>query len=351
MFGAELGERVYRAGIENFFEFERFIEVEDLATDYRRTGLIVLAWSRRHLEGLREEAAELATGGLHGRVVSGSELLDEIGTNHYPGGLVVEEAGAIHPGRYFAALAGAVSEAGADLHAETPALAIERGGGGFSVRTPRGSIACRDVLLATNGYTDRLLPWLRRRVIPVGSYIIATEPLDEQTAAAISPRGRVFFDSKNFLYYWRLGPDRRLLFGGRASFTPTSVDRTAAILRQAMHRVHPQTRRLRIEYAWGGNVGFTFDRLPHIGRHEGISYALGYCGSGVAMATSFGMYMARRLGERSEVAAERSPFEEIPHPGVPLVPAVYRERPWFLPPAGELFRAVDWWSRRDLPTR
>ncbi len=172
--------------------------------------------------------------------------------------------------------------------------------------------------------------------------------MSEELAASISPRGRAFFDSKNFLYYWHVNADRRLIFGGRASFRPTSIDRTAAILTRALVTVHPQAAHMRIDYAWGGNVGFTFDRVPHLGEHGGIHYALGYCGSGLALGTSFGLRMAKRLGRGSDVADEPSAFERIPYPGAPVVPAMYRGRPWFLPLAGEWFRASDWLSRRGV---
>lgn len=348
-YGPELGERLHRAGVDCFFRFERFLEDERLDAHYARTGLVVLAWSRAHLVGAHEELREARERRLHGRVLAGDELHTEIATDVYPGGLLIEEAGAIDPARYHAALASIAEAAGADLQPLTAALSIERTGGTLRVTTSRGTVVAQEVLLATNGYTDRLLPWLRRRIIPIGSYIIATERVPDALRAELSPRGRVYFDSKNFLNYWRFSRDGRLVFGGRASFAPTSVDRSAAILRRQLHRIHPQTRSLRIDYAWGGKVGFTFDRLPHIGRHEGVSYALGYCGSGVAMATTLGLHVGKRLATGWETAAEPSPFGEIPHPGVPLLPGLYRERPWFLPLAGELFRAADRWTRRGLP--
>jgi glycine/D-amino acid oxidase-like deaminating enzyme len=214
------------------------------------------------------------------------------------------------------------------------------------VITARGRIRSRAVLVATNGYTDGAAPWLRQRVMPIGSYIIATEPLSPEVAASVSPRDRTFFDSKAFLFYWHVNAERRLIFGGRASFWRTDVDRTAAILQHAMHAVHPQTRGVRIDFAWGGNVAFTFDRLPHLGEHDGIHHALGYCGSGVALGTSFGIEMARILGAGTDVARTPSPFERTPFPGAPIVPAAYRGRPWFLPLVGEWYRLNDRLARR-----
>ncbi|MGZ6268945.1 MAG: NAD(P)/FAD-dependent oxidoreductase [Candidatus Limnocylindrales bacterium] len=344
-YGPELGERLHRAGIEAFEVFERVLHQEALACDYRRSGQLVLAWSRKDDLGFERHAAELESDGLPARVVRDGELHDEIGTDAYAAGLVEEMAGGLHPGRFLAALASRAAEAGVDLHEGLPASGIERMAGRLRVRTPGGPIEAEEVVLATNGYTDRLVPWVAARIIPIGSYIIVTEPLDPAVAASVSPRGRMFFDTKNFLYYWRLTPDGRLLFGGRASFAPTSVDHTARILGRAMRRVHPQVAQARIEYAWGGKVGFTFDRLPHIGRRDGVTYALGYCGSGVCMATYFGTVVAGLLGRGNERSVERSPFELIPHPGAPL-PGIYRGDPWFLPIVGEAFRLQDRLRRR-----
>jgi glycine/D-amino acid oxidase-like deaminating enzyme len=189
------------------------------------------------------------------------------------------------------------------------------------------------VLLATNGYSDRLLPELRRRIIPLGSYIIATEPLAPDLAATLIPKRRMLFDSKNFLYYWRLSPDgRRMLFGGRASFAPTSIPKARDWLYAAMTRVHPQLRGVAVEHAWGGQLGFTFDRMPHIGRLGGITYAMGYCGTGVAMSTYFGQLAADWIAGGELPACWKRPF-----PGPPL----YRERPWFLPAVGLYYQLRD----------
>ena len=205
--------------------------------------------------------------------------------------------------------------------------------GRLVVETDRGAILAKDVVVGTNGYTDGLVPSLRRRIIPIGSYIIATEPLPEELAREISPKGRAFFDTKNFLYYWHVSADRRMIFGGRASFLPTTVDRTAAILHKGMLEVHPQLAGLRVDYAWGGNVGFTFDRMPHVGRMDGVTYAMGCCGTGVALMTSLGTAVGGWLSGDPAPALSRLRF--------PLVPAPYEGRPWFLPFAGEWFRLQD----------
>jgi glycine/D-amino acid oxidase-like deaminating enzyme len=219
-----------------------------------------------------------------------------------------------------------------------PTGAIRRQGDRrFVVETTRGAVQARDVVVATNGYTDGVAPGLRRRVIPIGSSIIATEPLPEPLLRELSPNGRAFYDTKNFLYYWHVSEDRRMVFGGRASFMPTSVERRAAILYEGMVGVHPQLAGTRIQYAWGGNVGFTFDRMPHAGRTaDGVTYAMGCCGTGVALMTHLGTSLGAWLAGGDPPVLSALSF--------PLVPAPYEGRPWFLPIVGEWFRFKD---RRD----
>jgi glycine/D-amino acid oxidase-like deaminating enzyme len=195
------------------------------------------------------------------------------------------------------------------------------------------------VLIATNGYTDRLVPWLQRRVIPIGSYIIATEPLPAELAARLSPKQRMMFDTKHFLYYFRLSADNRLIFGGRASFTPDTpytVRESAAILRRGMLKVYPQLGGVRITHAWGGTLGFTFDLLPHAGQTpEGLHYALGCGGHGVAMLSYLGACVARQMS--GEVVD--NPLFKLPFPTAPA--GLYRGKPWFLPLAGLYYRVLD----------
>ena len=204
--------------------------------------------------------------------------------------------------------------------------------GALGVSTPRGRISTGNILLATNGYSDRIVPSVRRRVIPIGSYIIATEPLSSELAHSAIPNRRMLIDSKNFLYYWRLSADNRMVFGGRASFAPTTIPMARDWLYAAMTRVHPQLKGVKIEHAWGGLVGFTLDRMPHIGRMDGVTYALGYCGTGVAMSTYFGQLAADWIAGDELPACWQRPFPSMP---------LYREKPWFLPAVGWYYRALD----------
>ncbi|GAC1483493.1 MAG: FAD-dependent oxidoreductase [Candidatus Dormibacteria bacterium] len=331
--GAE-GREIYSASLDAISLVEDVIARYGIGCDYARTGHLYLAYRPAHLEHMEAEARLLSREfGLEARMLSREQLSHEIGSDAYHGGLLVERSGGLHPAKYLVGLLSAARDAGAHLYDHLPATGVEATARGFEVDTPRGRIRCRDVLLATNGYTDSLLPALRRRVIPVGSYIIATEELPDDLARTLIPRGRMLFDSKNFLYYWRMSPDgKRMLFGGRASFAPTSISRARDWLYAAMTRVHPQMAGVTVEHAWGGQLGFTFDRMPHIGRIGGITYALGYCGTGVAMSTYFGQLAADWIAGGELPAAWRRP-----HRGAPL----YRERPWFLPAIGLYYQLRD----------
>ena len=334
-YGEETGKALYRDTLDSYELVKRLIADEAIECDFREVGHLELAYAPSHVPELEHLREGLAAVGVTSTVVPRERIREEIGTDAYYGALAVEGSGLLHPGRYFAGLAAAAARAGADLHEGVRVKSIRRQADGrFVVETSRGAILARDVLVATNGYTDGVAPSLRRRIIPIGSFIIASEPLPEDLVRELSPKGRSFFDTKNFLYYWHVSADRRMVFGGRASFLPTSIDKTARILHRGLLEVHPQLADYRIEYAWGGNVGFTFDRMPHAGRtKDGVAYVLGCCGTGVALMTHLGTRAGQWLAGGEAPALTRLRF--------PLVPAPYEGRPWFLPFAGEWFRLQD----------
>jgi glycine/D-amino acid oxidase-like deaminating enzyme len=333
-YGEALGRELFAETLEGYRFLGDLVAADGIDAELAEHGHLELAYAPSHLEDLRAAQRGLEAAGVECSIVPRERLSEEIGSTAYFGALAVEGSGGLHPGRFFAGLADAAARAGADLHEGVRATGVRvQADGRVVVESDRGAIIARDVIVGTNGYTDGFVPALRRRIIPIGSYIIATEPVPEELARELSPRGRAFFDTKNFLYYWRLTKDRRMVFGGRASFIPTSVERTSRILHRGLVEVHPQLRSARIEYAWGGNVGFTFDRMPHVGRLGGVTYAMGYCGTGVVMATYLGARVADWIGGAPAPALARLRF--------PLVPAPYEGRPWFLPFAGEWFRLRD----------
>jgi glycine/D-amino acid oxidase-like deaminating enzyme len=311
---------------------EAVIEDDAIACDYVRCGSLNLAARAGHRRMLETEAECLdRLAGYRTVLLEQDALADEIGSSRYHGGLLDPSAGALHPWRYVRGLAAAARRAGASLHEDTEVTALERGAGGHFARTTRGSVRAAEVLVATEGYTGAAFGWIRRRVVPVGSYIVATAPLAADLAARLVPRARVLFDSRRLLHYFRLSPDGRMVFGGRVAMTSLGTERAARVLGKAMRTVFPALAAAPVDFAWSGRVGFTRDLLPHAGRVGGVHYALGYGGHGVALATWLG-------GRTGDAIAGGAPIPELgPAPPVPL----YGGRPWFLPLVDAYYRLRD----------
>jgi glycine/D-amino acid oxidase-like deaminating enzyme len=339
LYGVERAEALYRETIEAFEHVERLCTTS-IDAQFERTGHLVLASAPSHAAAFDGGLDAMRGVGMAAHVVPRSDMRTEIGSDAYFGGLVVDQSAGLNPARLTSGLATLAEAAGAALHEETRALRILPQHDGRSVvETSRGAVIATNVIVGTNGYTGGLTPSLRRRIMAISSFIIVTEPLAPEVAAEISPHRRLFFDTKNFLYYWRLTPDNRMLFGGRASMWPTSVERAAAILQRAMVEVHPQLWQTPVVHAWGGRVAFTFDRMVHAGRADGVTYAVGCCGSGVAVMPWLGMRVAEWVGGGDPPAIASLSF--------PLVPAPYEGRAWFLPLAGEYWKAKDRLAARE----
>jgi len=346
MYGRELTQRMYAASIATIDCVEQIIREEAIDCDFSRCGHLEVACKQKHFDDYARQAEVIAREFNHTlRVVSKNELGDEIGSVIYYGGMVDEVSAGLNPSRYVAGLGRAALRAGAGVFEHTRVERIEResrqGQAGWKLTTSRSALWARDVFVGTSGYTGRATAALQKKIIPVGSFIITTEVLPERLAEELSPRNRMIYDSKNYLYYYRLTPDRRMLFGGRAAFFPENdqtIRRSAEILRRGMIDVYPQLSDAKVDYVWGGTLDFAFDIMPHAGQMDGIYYALGYAGHGVAMATYQGLKMAELIaGDKPD-----NPFVGIPFPGAPL--SLYNGRPWFLPFAGAWYKLLDWVS-------
>jgi glycine/D-amino acid oxidase-like deaminating enzyme len=334
--GAARARELYTVSTDAIELLERLIEDEAIDCGYTRCGAVTLAARPSHLRELARSQAALRKNLGHETILLGrAELRQEIGSPLYHGGLLHTAAGSLHPARYCAGLAGAAERAGAVIVEGVELLAVRRSHGALHLTTSAGSTAASEVLVATNGYTGAAFPALRRRVVPVGSYVVATAPLEPGVARELLPRGRVMTDTWHLLHYFRLSEDGRLVFGGRASFTPTSVQRSARILAAALRLVFPRLGPVPIEFAWCGNVAFARDRMPHAGRLDGLHYAMGYAGHGVALSTWLGTRMGDTLAGRSAAPALTG--------GLPAIP-LYGGTPWFLPAVGGYYRLKDWIS-------
>ncbi|NUO78455.1 FAD-binding oxidoreductase [candidate division KSB1 bacterium] len=336
-YGRERARKFYRASLDALAFVQNLIEHENLACDFHRCGDLCVAYRRSHYQGLiasqkfmREEFEH------HTELVSAAEMARELGTKVYHGGLIDPLSAGLHPAKLVAGLARCAHEAGVQMLEATPVEECHRAQKGFELKTSHGMLHAKEVVVATNGYTPAALRHLRRRIIPVGSYIIVTVPLGRALAEELLPTNRMVYDTKNFLFYFRRTPDERLLFGGRTSFTPMRDREAANILRADMLSVFPQLHDIEIEYAWHGNVGFTFDQMPHLGEQNGLHYAMGYGGHGVVMSVYFGYWLAQKLLGADTHAF---PFFELQMPAR----FFYRKRPWFLPLAGAYYRVLDRW--------
>jgi glycine/D-amino acid oxidase-like deaminating enzyme len=347
-----LGKAVKRYGrnraIAMFAEYNRAIDtIEDLVKehsidcDFQRSGKLTLAMNAKQVGQMRKTQQTLADLADYSvAVVDRDDIHSEIGTDFYAGGMVDPLGAGVHVGKFVHGLAGAATRAGATVceNAQVTEL-VRRPGGGHAVHTTRGVVHADEVLVGTSGYTGSLTPWLQRRTIPVGSFIIVTEPLPLETAQRILPRFRMASDNKMLTYYFRITPDNRLLFGGRARFALSSPDsdlRSAEILKQAMSTLFPYLASVRIDYTWGGLVDLTMDQMVHAGQHEGVHYSLGYSGHGVQMATYMGKQMAlSMLGKPAQNLWEQLPYRAVPGHFGP---------PWFLPFIGGYAKVVDRFS-------
>ena len=335
--GRERAARVCRAAIGAHDYAASLIETEQIACFYRNTGRFIAAPSRRVFDGLARDLAMMQDDGVpvDAEMVEPEAAPPAYRSGHYHGGQILRGNGTIHAGLYHAGLLERAARDGARVIGYCPVQAIEREGSAFRVTTPRGTVRAGHVIVATNGYTPRAAQWLRRRVVPVDAFMIATEPLPEERIEHIAPAGRPMVEHRNSPCWLRPNEDgTRLLFGGLSAEPPADLERKARHLREAMVAIVPALEDVKISHCWTGKTAFTFDMLPHTGSHEGVEYAMGWCGSGVPMGTYLGHKTALRVLGDAEAG---SAFDGRPFPSKPF----YTGRPWFLP------LAVAWNKRKD----
>ncbi len=335
-FGVEKARAIRQEGANALEWIEDRVRQENIACDFVRAGRYHAAHTPQHYEIIAREAAQLQREeNIEAHSVAHSDQRSELGSDKYFGGVVFPRHASIHPAKYHRGLVQTALAAGAMLKEHCRVLDIHRNQNGFEITTERGQFSAKSVIVATNGYTSNLTPWLRRRVIPIGSNIIATTPLPESLVDKLFPTNRIASDTCKVLYYYRASPDRRrILFGGRVAAREVGLQKATPRLYESMCNVFPELKDFGVSHSWGGTVAYSFDELAHIGIHDGVHYAVGYCGSGVSMASYLGM----RLGQKVLGLKEgRTAFDDLPHPTQPF----YNGRPWFLP------AMISWYRWRD----
>jgi glycine/D-amino acid oxidase-like deaminating enzyme len=305
-----LGARMYAEVDEAFDHTESLAAAIDC--DYRRSGQLYLAHTPRHTRHLRHLADELTGSGHRVEFLSGAEVQQRTGSAAFDSAIHFPRVGGLHPAKFHAGLVGRAVCAGARIHDRTAAVHLGHGGSGHLVRTSRGVVAADHVIVCTNAYADAAVPHLARKVLPINSYIIATEVLPADLQELIGPHMMV--DTKNLLFYWRLTPDGRMAFGGRNRLEPVDVPTARDFLYDHMLRIHPQLEGTAVEHAWTGYVAMTRDRMPHVGTMHGAWYAAGCNGTGVSLNT----WLGHRLGMVVTGRAAPPAFAELAHPAIPL---------------------------------
>ncbi|MEM1384542.1 MAG: FAD-binding oxidoreductase [Pseudomonadota bacterium] len=335
-FGADAAFAIRKEGLNALQWVEDFTTAEGIDCDFRRVGRFYAAHTPGNYEALARsfdhEVKGLETGAY---AVPKTEQHREIASDLYHGGVVQPLHASIDPGAYHLGLLDRAQAAGAEIVPHCRAEGIEGAPGTLTVRTSKGEIAARNVVVATSGYTGGATPWHRRRIIPIGSYMIATDRLAPDLVARLIPNDRVITDTRKLVVYYRTCPERRrILFGGRVSISETDPSAAAPDLHAEMVRRFPELSEAKVSHAWMGFVGYTFDELPHLGEREGVHYAMGYCGSGVSLASYLGM----RIGQQLLGLAEgESPLADVPFE----TRAYYWGKPWFLAPSISYYRWRD----------
>lgn len=340
--GVEKARAWYHAYNSAVDAVEQLVQQEGIECDFLRHGKLKLATKAYQVDALWRSAERLVADGVDPevRVLSADEVRSEVQSERFVGGLLYPRSAQMHMGRFAQGLAQAAIRQGAQIHTGTRVNRVERVQGQVHrLHTGRGVVRANQVLLATGasrhgGYGS--FGWLRRRIVPIGSFIVVTEPLGAERAQALLAHRRTYTTIANIHHYFRLTEDHRLVFGGRARFaisSPTSDAASGEVLRQGLAETFPQLGPVRLDYCWGGLVDVTQDRLPHAGERDGLFYSLGYSGHGTQMSVLMGQRMAEVMAGNENA----NPWKGRPWPAIPG----HIGPPWFLPAVGLYFRLKD----------
>ncbi len=323
-FGEATALSMVQEGHRALTYLESLINEERLECDWAPCGRFVGVHSKRNFDKMAKHHAKTPKAIQYEyHMVPEAEQSTEIGSSLFRGGCILPAHGSLHPGKYHLELLKRVIDAGAMVADRCPVTSIERRTGGFRIHTDRGTVDASDVVLTTNGYTDQQFDWHHQRILPIGSFQIATETLPQEVAHSLIPKARVISDTRLIGNYFRLSPDhQRLLFGGRVTFTEANSKSGVETLYKQMLTVYPQLAGIKISYGWVGFVAYTTDISPHIGEHDNLYYAMGYCGSGITLSSYFGMKIGQKVLGSIEGKTALDGLEFKPWPKIIKIPRV-----------------------------
>lgn len=337
--GRDRARAYYQAYVDAVDTVERVVAEERIDCNFNRCGRLKVAAKPEHFAKMANAHALLkAEVDPHVELIPPDRIRDEVVSEEFHGGLLQTTSAQLHVGRFGIGLAEATAGAGAAIHENAPVTAVERAaGGGWTIAAGAGQVHARQVLIAPGGAPAQSpFRWFQRRMVAVGSFVVATEPLTPDLIDRLFPGRRNYVTSRVIGNFFRLTPDDRLIFGGRARFAvsnPLSDARSGAILVNAMQRMFPALTGIGIDHVWGGMIDLTADRLPRAGEHDGLFYAMAYSGHGVQMSVHMGQQMARYMG--GDMSA--NPWADMPWPAIPG----HLGKPWFLPLVGAWYKLQD----------
>lgn len=338
-FGIEAAQEMLQMSLDGISLVKRIVEEHHISCELTNKGSFNAAYKPSHLESLkREQQFMMESLNYENLIVEKTDVGQELDSPLYHGGLIDPNSYYLHPLNFAIGLAEAAESLGATIYEQSKVVSIDRKQGDVILSTSSGRVIAKELVVATNGYTSSITKNLAKSVIPVGSYIVTTENLDPSLANSLIPNKRGTFDTKNFLYYFRLTSDHRLLFGGRVHFKGKESEELYQTLQQSMVDVFPQLTDYRIEYKWGGMLALTFDLLPHIGiTEEGTHFALGYSGHGVSLSTLMGKLISLNIDQNNR---QKSELEKLPLRRIPF----HGQRAIVLSIVGSYFQFMDWVS-------
>jgi glycine/D-amino acid oxidase-like deaminating enzyme len=307
-------------------DLAKLIHEEGIDCDYQLTGRFTGADSAAAFERLAREADMLRRDfGVDARAVTRGEQKEFLGTELYHGGLARTDIAGLHPAKLHRGMLQAAQKAGVVIHGETAVTSYAPEGDGFLVTTARGQVKARSMIMATNGYTDGVDKWLRRRLVPVRSRIIATAPLSGNLMKQLMPKGVMAGDTRRLHYYYRPSPDgARILYGGRDGNVAGEGEGATRLLKRGLAQVFPILADVELTHSWFGYVAMNRDMFPRVFHRNGAGYAVGYCGSGVVWAPWAGKKAALQL---IDADAGRTVLDFRPPAAIPM----YNGTPWFMP--------------------
>ncbi len=336
-YGKEKTNEILRESV-GFTDFlEDFLRVEKINADFTRKGRFLGALKPAHFDRMEKQFEALReTCGVSGKVIPHADQASETGSSKFFGGVVYDKDGGLHPAKFHNGLISNVRAAGVTILAHLLVDDITRNTTGFQLTTALGKTNATRVAVCTNGYTGPQFPELRRRILPLRSAIIATEELPSELILKLMPKARMYGDSRRIVAYYRPSPDgKRILFGGRATGIVDNPIKNARQLRQSMTDIFPELKFNATSHVWSGLVAYTFDHAPHLGLHDGLYFAMGYCGSGVARSTYFGQKLGYKMLDQEEKG--HTAFDDIPF----QTKALYSGNPWFMPMVLNWHRMAD----------